>query len=74
MDFDLAFRQLEEGSKARRFLVVLDDVWDAAVEKKLNFLDVETTASRLLISTRIRGLVQGATEGRFYESNCCHSL
>ena len=36
-------------------------MWDVSVEKQLNFLD-ESTPSRLLLSTRIRGLVPGAAE------------
>jgi hypothetical protein len=41
--------------------IIASQVWDAAIERQLNFLD-ESSNSRLLISTRISGLIQGATE------------
>jgi hypothetical protein len=40
---------------------VLDDVWNATIAEDASFLDQETP-SRLLISTRLRGLLPGATE------------
>ena len=44
-----------------RMLVVLDDPWQAEQVRYLNPLD-PATASKLLVTTRIRGLVKGAIE------------
>ena len=44
-----------------RMLVVLDDPWRAEQVRYLNPLD-PATASKLLVTTRIRGLVKGAME------------
>jgi len=52
---------LQKACKGKHLLVVLDDVWDAAHEKALNCIDEKTT-SRLLVTSRIRGLVQGSSE------------
>jgi hypothetical protein len=60
-DADAAFQVLQQFCLSRCLLVILDDVWDSAIEKSLSFLD-ESTNSRMLISTRIRGLVAGARE------------
>jgi hypothetical protein len=42
-------------------LVVLDDVWDSSHEASFACIDIDT-ASRQLITTRIKGLLQGAAE------------
>lgn len=42
-------------------LQVLDDVWESKYEKPLNVIDPDTP-SKLLVTTRIRGLVKGAAE------------
>ena len=42
-------------------IVLYAQVWDPAVEKQLSILD-DSTHSRMLISTRIRGLVADAVE------------
>jgi hypothetical protein len=52
---------LQEACKGKHLLVVLDDVWISAHEKALNCID-EKTNSRLLVTSRIRGLVQGSSE------------
>ena len=52
---------LQKVCKGKHLLVVLDDVWDAKHEKALNCID-EKTKSRLLVTSRIRGLVQGSSE------------
>jgi hypothetical protein len=52
---------LQKACKGKHLLVVLDDVWDAKHEKALNCID-EETKSRLLVTSRIRGLVQGSSE------------
>jgi hypothetical protein len=44
--------------QGQRVLLILDDVWDAAQETALNCVDVtDSTASRLLVTTRIKGLL-----------------
>ena len=45
----------------KNWLVVLDDVWDKEHEKTLNCIDSDST-SKLLVTTRIRGLIQGCEE------------
>ena len=52
---------LQAGCKGRMFLVVLDDVWEREHEKQLNCID-PSSASKLLVTTRIRGLIQGCDE------------
>jgi hypothetical protein len=52
---------LQKACKGKHLLVVLDDVWDAKHEKALNCID-EETKSRLLVTSRIRGLVKGSSE------------
>jgi hypothetical protein len=52
---------LQEACKGKHWLVVLDDVWDKVHEKVLNCVD-QDSASRLLVTTRIRGLLQGCDE------------
>ena len=54
-------QDLRAACKGKRFLVVLDDVWDRTHEKWLNCID-ETSTSKLLVTTRIRGLMQGCEE------------
>ena len=45
-----------------RCLIVLDDVWEAKFLAPLTCIDDEATNSKVLISTRICGLVEGALE------------
>ena len=52
---------LRNAAKGLKVLLVLDDVWDPKHEKPLNFIDGDT-ASRLLVTTRIRGLLKNAGE------------
>ena len=52
---------LRDAAKGQVVLLVLDDVWDPKHEKPLNCIDPDNT-SRLLITTRIRGLLKKATE------------
>ena len=59
-----AATQLEELQAAcagKRWLVVLDDCWDREHERQLNCVD-PNSPSRLLVTTRIRGLLQGCQE------------
>ena len=45
----------------KRWLLVLDDVWDPQHAKLLNCVD-SSSPSKLLVTTRIRGLLQGCDE------------
>eukprot|EP00937_MAST-01D_sp_MAST-1D-sp2_P004134 g4134.t1 len=54
-------KELQAACVGKRWLVVLDDVWDAAHEKLLNCID-SSTASKLFVTTRIRGLLKGCNE------------
>ena len=56
-----AFTALRDAAKSSKVLLVLDDVWDPKHEKPLNCID-PNTASRLLVTTRIRGLLKISTE------------
>jgi hypothetical protein len=52
---------LQAACIGKNWLVVLDDVWDKEHEKALNCIDPDST-SKLLVTTRIRGLIQGCEE------------
>ena len=52
---------LKDASAGKRWLVVLDDVWDSSHEKLLNCVD-DSTPSTLFVTTRIRGLLKGCDE------------
>ena len=52
---------LQNATKGSKVLLVLDDVWDASHERALNCIDPETD-SRLLVTTRIRGLLNNSAE------------
>eukprot|EP00937_MAST-01D_sp_MAST-1D-sp2_P007255 g7255.t1 len=58
---DSQLEELQAACKGKRWLVVLDDVWDRVHEKLLNCVDAES-ASKLLVTTRIRGLLAGCDE------------
>ena len=52
---------LKESCAGKRCLLVLDDVWDISHEKLLNCID-DSTTSKLVVTTRIRGLLKGCDE------------
>jgi hypothetical protein len=52
---------LQAACIGKRWLIVLDDVWDKGHELSLNCVDPES-ASKLLVTTRIRGLIGGCEE------------
>eukprot|EP00937_MAST-01D_sp_MAST-1D-sp2_P004093 g4093.t1 len=56
-----ALQALQEASAGKRWLVVLDDVWDNTHEKLLNCVD-DNTQSKLFVTTRIRGLLKRCDE------------
>ena len=43
----------------KNLLLVLDDLWETEHEKLLNFID-DTTDSKVLVSSRVRGVLEGA--------------
>jgi hypothetical protein len=49
---------LQAACIGKNWLAVLDDVWDKEHEKALNCIDPAST-SKLLVTTRVRGLIQG---------------
>jgi hypothetical protein len=53
--------ELQAKCLGKHWLVVLDDVWDMAHEKLLNCVD-PNSSSKLLVTTRIRGLLKGCQE------------
>ena len=58
---DEALKAVRDAAKSCNVLLVLDDVWDPKHEKPLNCIDPDN-ASRLLVTTRIRGLLKHASE------------
>ena len=58
---ELVQRALRDAAKKSKTLLVLDDVWDPKHEKPLNCIDPDNV-SRLLVTTRIRGLLKNASE------------
>ena len=56
-----AVTELRSAAKGLHILTVLDDVWDPKHEKPLNCIDPDNS-SRILVTTRIRGLLKNATE------------
>ena len=55
------FKAISDAAKCSKALLVLDDVWDPKHEKPLNCMNLEN-GSRLLVTTRIRGLLKNAAE------------
>eukprot|EP01052_Picozoa_sp_SAG31_P023688 SAG31_NODE_1969_length_6771_cov_17.211331_7_plen_1242_part_01 len=51
--------QMRQAMGGKMILLVLDDLWDLEHEKALDFID-ENTASKVLISSRVRGLLIGS--------------
>ena len=56
-----ALGALRVAAKGLNVLLVLDDVWEPQHEKPLNCIDPDS-ASRLLVTTRIRGLLKNSAE------------
>ena len=52
---------IRSAAKGTNVLLVLDDVWDPKHEKPLNCIDPDN-ASRLLVTTRMRGLLRNCAE------------
>ena len=59
---ELVMKALRTAARDQNVLLVLDDVWDPKHEKPLNVIDSDNAASRLLVTTRIRGLLKNASE------------
>lgn len=49
---------IKDGMKGKSILLVVDDCWEAAHSGSLNFID-ESTNSKVLMSSRIRGTLEG---------------
>lgn len=49
---------LKKAMAGMKLLLVLDDLWEVEHEQQLNFID-DTTESKVLISSRVRGVLQG---------------
>ena len=52
---------LKDAAAATLVLLILDDVWDSAIEKHFDCID-PTTESRLFVTTRVRGLLKHSNE------------
>ena len=50
---------LKKAMAGKNLLFVLDDLWESEHEELLNFID-DTTASKVLVSSRVRGVLEGA--------------
>lgn len=50
---------LQQAMRGKRVLLCLDDLWEEEHEKELNWAD-ESAGSKVLISTRVKGLLEGA--------------
>ena len=61
-DEQLALGELKEAAQGLSVLLVLDDIWVAAHATPLNFIDPEATHSAVVVTTRMRSLLKGATE------------
>lgn len=57
----LVMSALRDAAKGFRVLLVLDDIWDPCHEKPLNCIYADN-GSRLLVTTRIRGLLKNSSE------------
>ena len=55
--------ELQKIASHRTVLIVCDDLWDSAHEKAFACLD-ESTPSRLLVTTRIKGILAKGVEGQ----------
>ena len=55
---DVRQETLKQAFAGRKVLLVLDDCWDVAHASALNFVD-DSTGSKLLISSRVRGVLEG---------------
>jgi hypothetical protein len=52
---------LQQAMAGKKLLLVLDDLWEAQHEKLLNFIDDTTGGgSKVLVSSRVRGVLEGA--------------
>ena len=57
---DIKKQRLTEAFYGQDVLLVLDDLWEIDHEQALNFVD-QTTASKVLVSSRVRATLVGAT-------------
>ena len=59
---DEALGIMRRAAQGRKFLLILDDVWDPAHGLPLTVLNLEGTDSSYLVTTRLRGLFKHAVE------------
>ena len=58
----IALSVLADAAREQSVLLVLDDIWLASHATPLNFVDQASTRSRVVITTRIRSLIAGASD------------
>merc|ERR1712185_5337 len=58
----VALMHLRKTAKPLAVLLVLDDVWDRAHALHLNFVQPNSSSSAVLVTSRIRGLLDGAAQ------------
>ena len=51
---------LRQAMAGKDVLLVLDDLWEAEHERLFNVIDEASTVSKVLISSRVRGVLEGA--------------
>ena len=61
-DERVALETLKDAAKELSMLLILDDVWVAKHATPLNFVDRSAQGSAVLVTTRIRALLNGASE------------
>ena len=61
-DERVGLQALKEAVKAQRVLLVLDDAWAKAHAALLNFVERSSASSSVVATTRIRALLDGASE------------
>ena len=61
-DMQLALQELKDAAKDVSVLLVLDDVWVASHATPLNFIDESASCSAVIVTTRIRSLLDGVAE------------
>jgi hypothetical protein len=60
-DQDAIGQALKNAAAGAKVLLVLDDIWDSAMEEPFSCVD-PATVSRLLVTTRVRGLLRNSTD------------
>ena len=53
---EMQLAALKKAAKSKRVLLVLDDTWSSEHEKPFACVDTEATSSKILLTTRIKGM------------------